>query len=66
MLNNHTSLESGMLITIEPGLYRSNDIGVRIEDDVLITDGGCKSLTTFERGPLFFCFIVLFQPSREL
>jgi len=52
MLNNHTSLESGMLITIEPGLYRSNDIGVRIEDDVLITDGGCKSLTTFERGPL--------------
>ena len=52
MLNNHTSLETGMLITIEPGLYRSNDIGVRIEDDVLITDDGCKSLTSFERQPL--------------
>ena len=52
MLNNHTSLETGMLITIEPGLYRSNDIGVRIEDDVLITDDGCKSLTSFEREPL--------------
>ncbi len=52
MINNHTPLQSGMLITIEPGLYRSNDIGVRIEDDVLITDNGCRSLTNFEREPV--------------
>ena len=53
MINNHTILEAGMLITIEPGLYRSNFIGVRIEDDVLITNDGCRSLTSFERGPVF-------------
>ena len=52
MINNHTPLESGMLITIEPGLYRSNDIGVRIEDDVLITDNDCRSLTKFKRSPI--------------
>jgi Xaa-Pro aminopeptidase len=52
MINNHTPLVSGMLITIEPGLYRSKDIGVRIEDDVLITNDGCRSLTSFERNPI--------------
>ena len=38
-----------MVITIEPGLYKQGKLGVRIEDDVLITDTGCDSLTTFSR-----------------
>lgn len=39
-------LEPGMVITIEPGLYlRDEGLGVRIEDDVLITDGGHLVLT---------------------
>jgi Xaa-Pro aminopeptidase len=39
-------LEPGMVITIEPGLYLPDEnLGVRIEDDVLITDTGYKSLT---------------------
>lgn len=47
-------LEPGMVITIEPGLYFSVDadcdpiyrgIGIRIEDDILITESGNENLT---------------------
>ena len=48
-------LEPGMVLTIEPGIYipaRSKavnrkwwDIGIRIEDDVLVTTSGCEVLT---------------------
>ena len=38
-----------MVITIEPGLYKQGSLGVRIEDDVLITKDGCQSLTTFPK-----------------
>jgi Xaa-Pro aminopeptidase len=32
-------LEQGMILTIEPGLYRPGVGGIRLEDDVLVTDG---------------------------
>ena len=39
-------LEPGMIITIEPGIYiPEENIGVRIEDDVLITETGYKLLS---------------------
>jgi len=50
MRKNYELLEEGMVITIEPGLYRDNYLGIRIEDDVLITEKGCKSLTSFDRN----------------
>ena len=49
MRKNNELLEEGMVITIEPGLYKQGELGVRIDDDVLITTGGCKSLTTFSK-----------------
>ena len=39
-------LESGDVITIEPGIYiLQENLGIRIEDDFLITDDGCKCLS---------------------
>jgi Xaa-Pro aminopeptidase len=52
---NDGKLEPGMVLTVEPGLYfQSRDllvpeslrgIGIRIEDDVVVTDDGCRNLS---------------------
>ena len=39
-------MEKGMVITNEPGLYIPEEgIGIRVEDDLLITDSGCEVLS---------------------
>lgn len=39
-------LKPGMVITVEPGLYVEDEaIGIRIENDVLITETGCEDLS---------------------
>jgi Xaa-Pro aminopeptidase len=38
-------LKENMIITIEPGIYIKNKLGIRIEDTCLITKKGCVSLT---------------------
>jgi Xaa-Pro aminopeptidase len=41
----HEALRPGMVITIEPGVYFPGKWGVRIEDMVAVTAGGCEVLT---------------------
>ncbi len=45
-------LETGMVITVEPGIYIPNLGGVRIEDDILVTDNGYKVLTQSKKNPI--------------
>jgi Xaa-Pro aminopeptidase len=38
-------LDDGVVVTVEPGVYRGSLGGARVEDTVLVTVGGCRPLT---------------------
>ncbi len=40
----HEVMREGHVVTVEPGLYYPGVGGVRLEDDVLVTAGGCENL----------------------
>ena len=46
------TLETGMVVTVEPGIYFTGVGGVRIEDDVIVTDTGCEIITAFPKEEL--------------
>ena len=43
-------LRAGMVVTVEPGIYLPGTGGVRLEDDVLITPGGCRQLSSVPKA----------------
>ncbi|WP_461206216.1 M24 family metallopeptidase [Clostridium sp. DL1XJH146] len=46
---NENLIEEGMIFSIEPGIYIENDIGVRIEDLVLVKGNGCERLNKYSK-----------------
>jgi Xaa-Pro dipeptidase len=46
---NHDSLKPNMIISIEPGIYIPNKIGIRIEDLVLVTKNSYEVLNSYPK-----------------
>ena len=49
-LRSSDTLQSGNVVTVEPGLYFAGDFGVRIEDLLYVDNGGAECLSKFDRG----------------
>ena len=47
--NQNRPLETDMVVTVEPGIYLPGSLGVRIEDDVLVTKTGNRVLTSLPK-----------------
>lgn len=46
---NHDEVAPGMIFSIEPGIYIPGEVGVRIEDLVLVTEDGCEVLNKYSK-----------------
>jgi Xaa-Pro aminopeptidase len=49
---NKTKLASGMTFTVEPGIYFFNKYGIRIEDNIAVSNTGKKMLSNMPTKPL--------------
>lgn len=47
-VNTH-EVKEGMIFSIEPGIYIQGEVGVRIEDLVLVTEDGCEVLNKYNK-----------------
>jgi Xaa-Pro aminopeptidase len=47
--NEHEVLPEGAVVLLEPALYRQGEIGVRLEDVILVQAGASRALTNFSR-----------------
>lgn len=48
--SSEVTLEEGMVFTVEPGVYVPDTGGVRVEEDVVVSEDGCRRLTDADRA----------------
>lgn len=48
--SNRNTVRPGMTFSIEPGIYLEGEVGVRIEDLVLVTETGCEVLNSYSKN----------------
>jgi Xaa-Pro aminopeptidase len=48
-MRSEDELRTGNVVTVEPGVYLPGRLGVRIEDLVVVSDGGCEILTSLDK-----------------
>lgn len=46
---NTDKVKPGMIFSIEPGIYLPGEVGVRIEDLVLVSEDGCEVLNKYDK-----------------
>ena len=51
-LRSEDTLAPGEVVTIEPGIYLPGELGVRIEDLVVVTDDGYRNLSGLPKNLL--------------
>lgn len=50
MQDNEKVLESGMVFSVEPGVYLPGKFGIRIEDTIVVTEDGHRNLMNLEKN----------------